>query len=121
MTPYGLCNAGATYQRMLDLSLSGLSTKRVLAYIDDLLIFSTSLHSHLVQLREVLECLRQANISLNLSKCVFAMHEVEFLGYSFSDCLMPFEILTNRQTRNNSSVSSDWQTFIEPLFPCLLT
>ena len=85
VTPYGLCNAEATYQRMMDLTMAGLSSKRVLAYLDDLVIFSTSLHSHLTQLREVLDLLRKANINLNLSKCAFVMSEVDFLGYALSE------------------------------------
>ena len=84
VTPYGLCNAGATYQRMMDLSLSGLSMVRVLAYLDDIALFSISIEEHKSQLRELLECLRSCNISLNLSKCAFAMKEVDFLGYSLS-------------------------------------
>ena len=84
VTPYGLCNAGATYQRMMDLSLSGLSTSRILAYLDDIIIFSRSLKEHFGQLKEILECLRKRNITLNLSKCAFAMKEVDFLGYSLS-------------------------------------
>ena len=35
VTPYGLCNAGVTDQRMMDLTMAGLSSKRVLAYLDD--------------------------------------------------------------------------------------
>ena len=84
VTPFGLCNAGATYQRMMDLSLSGLSTLRILAYLDDIALFSSSLAEHKKQLRELLECLRRCNISLNLPKCAFAMQEVDFLGYSLS-------------------------------------
>ena len=85
VTPYGLCNAGATYQRMMDLSLSGLSTTHVLAYLDDIVIFSRSIESHYRQLNEVLECLRNNNITINLSNCSFAMDQVDFLGYTLSD------------------------------------
>ena len=85
VTPYGLCNAGATYQRMVYLSLSGLSTTHVLAYLDDIVIFSRSIESHYRQLNEVLECLRNKNITINLSKCSFTMDQVDFLGYTLSD------------------------------------
>ena len=95
VTPYGLCNAGATYQRMIDLSLSGLSTTRVLAYLDDIVIFSRTIDSHYHQLHEVLECLRKHNITLNLSKCSFAMNRVDFLGYTLSAAgVQPQERLT---------------------------
>ena len=39
VTPYGLTNAGASYQRMIDICLSGLDSKAVLAYLDDIVIF----------------------------------------------------------------------------------
>ena len=84
VTPYGLCNAGATYQRTMDLNLSGLMGMRILAYLDDIIIFSRSYDEHLQQLRELLKCMRKHNISLNLSKCRFAMSQVDFLGYNIS-------------------------------------
>ena len=40
ITPFGLCNAGASYQRMIDMSLSGLNLDRIIAYIDDTVVFS---------------------------------------------------------------------------------
>ena len=84
VTPYGLCNAGAMYQRMIDLNMSGLSTTRILAYLDDMILFSRSYGEFRKQLLEILECCRRNNISLNLSKCAFAMTEVDFLGYHLS-------------------------------------
>ena len=96
VTMYGLCNAGATYQRMIDVSLSGLSTTRVLAYLDDIVIFSRMFESHYRQLHEVLECLRKHNITLNLSNCAFAMNRVTFLGYTLSaDGVQPQKRLTD--------------------------
>ena len=96
VTPYGLCNAGATYQRMMDLSLSGLSMLRILAYLDDIALFTSTLAEHKSQLRELLDCLRHCNISLNLSKCAFAMKQVDFLGYSLSaDGIKPQKRLTD--------------------------
>ena len=84
VTPYGLCNAGASYQRMMDLSLSGLSIYKILAYLDDIVVFSRTLEEHHRQLEELLGRLRKCNISLNLSKCAFAMQEVDYLGYTLS-------------------------------------
>ena len=82
---FGLCNAGASYQRMMDMVLSGLSPGRALAYMDDIVIFSRTFDEHLSALREVFDRLRDANISLKLSKCVFAAPEVEYLGFVLSD------------------------------------
>ena len=47
VTPFGLCNAGASYQRMMDINLSGLPSDRVLAYMDDIVIFSGNFQEHL--------------------------------------------------------------------------
>ena len=41
VTPFGLCNAGRSYQRMIDMVLSDLPKDRILAYIDDIVIFRT--------------------------------------------------------------------------------
>ena len=96
VTPYGLCKAGASYQRMMDLSLSGLSMFKILSYMDDIVIFSTSLGEHLQQLEMLLETLRKCNISLNLSKCSFAMQEVDYLGYTLtSEGIKPQTRLTD--------------------------
>ncbi len=82
--PYGLCNAGATYQRMMDISLSGLPAERVLAYMHDILIFSDTFEEHLQSLEMVFQKLRESSISLKLSKFVFASRKVDFLGFELS-------------------------------------
>ena len=84
VTPYGLCNAGASYQRMIDICLSGLPSHRILAYMDDIVIFSKDFNQHLNDLRSVFDKLRAANITLKASKCVLAADNVEFLGYNLS-------------------------------------
>ena len=85
VTPYGLSNAGASYQRMMDICLAGLPTDRVLAYMDDVVIFSPGLDEHLKDLDAVFSRLRQANISLKASKCMIAMQKVDFLGCELSN------------------------------------
>ena len=84
VTPYGLCNAGATYQRMIDVTLSGLPSERVLAYMDDIIVYSKSFDEHLESLNQVFNSLRSSSISLKLSKCVFASEQVDFLGFNLS-------------------------------------
>ena len=79
--PFGLCNAPATFQRLMDAVLTGLKWKECLVYLDDILIFSKDWESHLVHLRHVFERLERANISLKLSKCEFAKNEMQFLGH----------------------------------------
>ena len=84
VTPYGLCNAGATYQRMIDIALSGLPGDRILAYMDDMVVFSKSFSEHLEDLQQIFRRLRYSSISLKLSKCVFASERVDFLGFTLS-------------------------------------
>ena len=55
VTPYGLCNAGASYQRMIDICLSGLPSHRILAYMEDIVIFSKDFNQHLNDLRSVFD------------------------------------------------------------------
>ena len=57
---------------------------RILAYLDDIVIFNPTFEQHIADLRSVFDRLRSVNISLKASKCVFASDEVEFLGYSLS-------------------------------------
>ena len=84
VTPFGLCNAGASYQRMMDITLSGLPSDRVLAYMDDIVIFSGNFQEHLQNLEQVFQRLQSSGISLKLSKCVFACNKVNFLGFELS-------------------------------------
>ena len=53
VTPFGLCNAGASYQRMMDICLSGLPHDRILAYLDDIVVFSSSFEIHMNDLETV--------------------------------------------------------------------
>ena len=82
--PYGLSNAGASYQRMIDIALSGLPSNRILTYMDDIVIFSKSFEDHIENLRQVFQSLRSSCISLKLSKCVLASDRVDFLGFRLS-------------------------------------
>ena len=84
VTPYGLSNAGSSYQRMMDMCLSGLPYHRILAYMDDIVIFSCTFEEHLKELETVFQKLSEANVTLKSSKCVIASSEVDFLGYRLS-------------------------------------
>ena len=79
--PFGLCNAPATFQRLMDCVLSGLKWKECLVYLDDILIFSNTWDEHLESLKSVFKKLKGANISLKLSKCEFGKNEIQFLGH----------------------------------------
>ena len=84
VTPNGFCNAGASYQRLMDICLSGLPPDHILAYMDDIAVFSGTFEQHKDDLAEIFTRLRAANITLKASKCVIASDAVEFLGYELS-------------------------------------
>ena len=77
--PFGMKNAPATYQRMINNVLSGVQGCG--AYIDDLVIYSDSWNQHVKQLRELLCRLRDAHLTVNLGKSEFCHAHVIFLGY----------------------------------------
>jgi ribonuclease HI len=82
--PFGLKNAGATYQRMVTGMFGHVIGKTVEAYIDDMLIKSKRKTSHVEDLREVLEILRATKLRLNATKCLFGVSSGKFLGHMIS-------------------------------------
>ena len=86
--PFGLRNASNTCQRMMDQILGNLPYCFV--YIDDILIFSPDLTSHVQHLRDVLELCHAHGLMIGLGKCEFTLSETEFLGHHlFSSGLHP--------------------------------
>jgi hypothetical protein len=79
--PFGLTNAPATFQRVADITLSGLTWKTCLVYLEDIIIFSGSFEEHLTHLYQVLERLYRAGLSLKLRKCRFFSDKVSYLGH----------------------------------------
>ena len=79
--PFGLCNAPATFQRMMDQVLSGLKWTMCLVYLDDLVIYGKTFEEHCERLEAVLMALDQAGLSLNPEKCTFAVEEIACLGH----------------------------------------
>ena len=64
--PFGLCNAPATFSRLMDRVLAGLHWETCLFYLDDIIVFSSTWEEHLARLREVFERLRHANSNWGL-------------------------------------------------------
>ena len=79
--PFGLCNAPATFQRLMETVLAGLARKTSMEYIDDILVFSKTFEEHLTHLEQVFSRLRQAGLRLKPKKCTFAQSKVEYLGH----------------------------------------
>lgn len=79
--PFGLKNAPATFQRIVQQILGTLLYNGVINYLDDFIIYSDSFESHMALLDQVLAKLKSHHIKLKLSKCKFAKTEVEYLGH----------------------------------------
>jgi transposase InsO family protein len=77
---FGLKTAPATFQRAIDVILSTVRFQCALTYLDDIVIYSPTFEQHLVDLNTVLTLLREAGVSLKISKCVFAAEQVQYLG-----------------------------------------
>ncbi|GFU02242.1 hypothetical protein TNCV_2466171 [Trichonephila clavipes] len=82
--PFGLCNAPATFERMMDNLLRHFKWTMCLCYLDDIIVFSETFEDHLIRLRLVLKCLQEAGLKLNSKKCLFAAQEVKILGHLVS-------------------------------------
>jgi len=80
--PFGLCNAGATFQRAMEDVLRGLVF--AMAYVDDVLVHSKTHEEHLGHLHEVFDRLRKAQLKIKLRKCEFGCRQTKFLGYIVS-------------------------------------
>ena len=79
--PFGLKNAGSTYQRMMTRMFELQLGKNIEIYIDDMVVKSKMVSEHLGDLRAIFEILRKYKLHLNASKCSFDMGSSKFLGY----------------------------------------
>ncbi|XP_042882480.1 uncharacterized protein LOC122259651 [Penaeus japonicus] len=79
--PFGLATAPSTFQRAINTVLAPVLGRHVLAYLDDVVVYSRSFEEHLEHLEETLDLLSKAGFCLNVGKSSFATHEFKFLGY----------------------------------------
>ncbi|BHF82425.1 hypothetical protein SprV_0802556300 [Sparganum proliferum] len=77
--PFGLRNAAQSFQRFIDEILQGLPF--AYAYIDDILVASSSAEEHASHLRLIFDCFQQYGLQLNVDKCVFGVNSLNFLGH----------------------------------------
>ena len=82
--PFGLKNAGATYQRLVNCMFSHQIGRNVEVYVDDMLVKSKDKANHLDDLKETFSTLRKYNMKLNPAKCVFVVASGKFLGFIVS-------------------------------------
>ena len=82
--PFGLVNAPATYQRLMQECLGDLHLKICFVYLDDLIIFSDTFEEHLNRLNLVLQRIRECGLKLSPKKCSFFMPKVKYVGHIVS-------------------------------------
>lgn len=82
--PFGLANAPATFQRIMNQVLGQLRYKEALAYLDDVIMPSHTFDDGMKHLENVLELFAQAGLTLKLAKCIFFGSTVEYLGFEVS-------------------------------------
>src|SRR2546425_10005060 len=78
---FGLTNAPATFQRLMDVVMAGLNFEVCLLYLDAIILFSSTVTEHLERLGRLLARLRWANLKLKPSKCHLLQRQVNFLGH----------------------------------------
>ncbi|GFT47763.1 hypothetical protein TNCV_2501401 [Trichonephila clavipes] len=81
--PFGLCNAPATFERMMDNLLRHFKWTMCLCYLDDIIVFSETFEDHLIRLRLVLKCLQEAGLKLNSKKCLLLPKKRFIKGFCY--------------------------------------
>ena len=82
--PFGLCNAPATFCRLMEQVLSDIVWSKCLVYLDDVITFGHDFMTTLVNLRLVFDRMRSSNLKLKPKKCEFFRESVEYLGHEVS-------------------------------------
>ena len=123
--PFGLSNAPATFQRLMDHVLAGLKWSACLVYLDDVIVFGRCLEDHNRNLLAVLLRLREAGLTVKPSKLALAVEELRFLGHIVSgegvrmdpekvkavqECPAPKDV---REVRSFVGLASYYRMFVE--------
>lgn len=83
--PFGLCNAPATFERLVEIVLAELHWERCLVYLDDIIVCWKTFEDMVKNLGEVFERLHEAGLKLKARKCQLFAKEMEFLGHIISE------------------------------------
>ena len=83
--PFRLCNAPATFERLMEQVLFGLPMSVALVYLDDIIVPGQSFSQHIANLRQVFERLRKAKLKLSPKKCILFQRKVQYLGHVVSE------------------------------------
>lgn len=79
--PFGLCNAAQSMCRLMDMVIPSAMREYIFVYIDDLLVVSADFSTHIERLQLVADCLRRANLTINVEKSKFCMRHIKYLGH----------------------------------------
>ena len=79
--PFGICNALATFMRVMNDFFWPLIDEFVLVYLDDILVFSESWVEHVCHVKKVLDVLKKEKLFVKLSKCEFWKTSLGYLGH----------------------------------------
>lgn len=82
--PFGLCNAPSTFQRLMERMFGDCRYQSVLLYLDDVIVFSSSIQQHLERLEVVFSRLQEQGLKAKFSKCHFFQRTVKYLGHVVS-------------------------------------
>ena len=83
LMPFGLCNATATFQRLMAQALIGVTKKYgnlVMCYVDDVVIATPTLEDHIERLDEVFACMKRSGLKCKPSKCEILKDSIKYLG-----------------------------------------
>lgn len=83
--PFGLCNAPASFQRLVNSHFGGLKGIHLQCFIDDICLASPNWAEHLNLIDQVLTIITKAGLTLKPSKCTFGVDKVTFLGHELSE------------------------------------
>ena len=81
---FGLCNSPATFQRVMEDCFADVHLRDMYVYIDDIIVFSSTVEEHMQKLERIFERLRQCGLKLAPKKCELLQQEISFLGFHVS-------------------------------------
>ncbi|KAK3570071.1 hypothetical protein QTP86_010237 [Hemibagrus guttatus] len=109
--PFGLTNAPAVFQALINGVFQDLLGKGVIAYIDDILVYSSSMEEHVRMVREVLFRLQQHHLYVKLEKCEFHRSTVTFLG-KLTSAEVNYDV-GNRELLAIKAALEEWHHWLE--------
>ncbi|KAK3508084.1 hypothetical protein QTP70_013058 [Hemibagrus guttatus] len=107
--PFGFTNAQAVFQALINEVFRDLLGKGVIAYIDDILVYSTSMEEHVCQVLKVLVRLQQHHLYVKLEKCEFHRSVVIFLGYMISHQGVEMDLVKVRAVTEWPAPTTVWE------------